>query len=115
MAVYQLEVFERDLGLARTGGYPSKDVVEAELFGKANCSEMRKWIAERPLPRGTKADQVDALRASNLLEMDPCHAAEDEPSRRHADQASDAWRLPAAAAHRRRHVHLRAIPLQEVV
>ena len=64
-------MFERDLGLARTGGYPSKDVVEAELFGKANCGEMRKWIAERPLPRGTKADQVDALRASNLLEMDP--------------------------------------------
>ena len=63
-------MFERATEFARRGGNPSKEVVEAELFGIANSGEMRKWITERPLPRRTSAGQVDALRASNLLEMD---------------------------------------------
>ena len=70
MAVYQLTLFDHATEFARRGGNPSKEVVEAELFCKADSGTMRKWIEERPLPRGTLADQVDALRAAWLLEMD---------------------------------------------
>ena len=70
MAVYQLDAFDHAVGFARRGGYPSKDVVESELFTTPNSGEMRKWIEGKPIPRGTSADRVDALRASWLLEMD---------------------------------------------
>ena len=99
MAVFQLDEFDHAVGFARKGGYPSRDVVESELFTTPDSGTMRTWITEKPIPRKTNADQVDALRASWLLQMDTAmkltpSAAEVCTAVAYTSRANMAWGEP---------------------